>query len=45
MAQLEVRHTIVCIGHDRNIVEKRQLQAGGANPRFAASARTAHWNQ
>ena len=34
MVQLEARHTIVCIGHDRNTFEKRQLQAGGANPRF-----------
>jgi glycosyltransferase involved in cell wall biosynthesis len=39
MVQLQAPHTIVCIGHDRNTYEKRQLQAGGANPRFRRVSR------
>ena len=34
MVQLEPKHTIVCIGHDRNTYEKRKLIQGGKNPRF-----------
>ena len=34
MVQLEPKHTIICIGHDRNTFEKRQLIQGGNNPRF-----------
>lgn len=39
MVQLEARHTIVCIGHDRNTYDKRQLQASGVNPRFRRVSR------
>lgn len=39
MVQLDVRHTIVCLGHDRNTFEKRQLQARGVNPRFRRVSR------
>lgn len=34
LIQLEPQHTIICIGHDRNTYEKRQLIRDGKNPRF-----------
>ena len=34
MVQLDAGHTILCIGHDRNTFEKRNLIAAGKNPRF-----------
>lgn len=34
MTQLDPSQTIICIGHDRNTFEKRNLISKGSNPRF-----------